>query len=99
MELQVYQALIAAGAPEDAAKNAAESINRAIDSRYQVHSKQLATQGDVEKVRVEIEKIRAEIERVRAEVANTKGELIKWVMGLLVGQTALIIGVILKTLH
>ncbi|MDR3055738.1 MAG: CCDC90 family protein [Zoogloeaceae bacterium] len=36
---------------------------------------------------------------LKNDIEKTKGEIIKWVMGLLVGQTALIIGVILKTLH
>ena len=89
MELQVYEALIAAGAPKEAAKTAAESINKAIDSRYQIHSKQLATQGDVEKVR-------AEIEKVRAEISNTKNDIIKWVIGLFIAQTALLMTIVSK---
>ena len=54
MELQVYQALIAAGAPEEAAKSAAESINKAIDSRYAIHAKELATRGDLAEMETRI---------------------------------------------
>ncbi|GHU43634.1 hypothetical protein AGMMS50289_10390 [Betaproteobacteria bacterium] len=92
MELQVYQALIAAGAPEEAAKNAAESINRAIDSRYAIHAKELATRGDIEQIRADLEKTKGEL---RTEIARIEANLIKW----LVGTGLVIIGVILKTMH
>ncbi|GHT97164.1 hypothetical protein AGMMS49545_23700 [Betaproteobacteria bacterium] len=82
MELQVYEALVAAGAPKEAAKDAAESINKAIDNRYAIHSKELATRGD--------------IEQVRAEVEKTKNDIIKWVIGLFIAQTALLMTIVSK---
>jgi peptidoglycan hydrolase CwlO-like protein len=81
MELEIYEAFQAAGIPNDKAKGAVEAINKAIDQRYNLHSKQLATQGDVEQVRAEVEKVRAEVEKVRTEIARTEANLIKWLVG------------------
>jgi uncharacterized coiled-coil DUF342 family protein len=88
MELEIYEAFQAAGIPNDKAKGAVEAITKAIDQRYNLHSKQLATQGDVEKVRAEVEKVRAEVEKVRVEVekvrveiAKIEANLVKWLVG------------------
>jgi hypothetical protein len=67
MELELYSALQEVGISEIKAKAVVESVNKAIDQRYNLHSKQLATQGDIEKV--------------RAEIANAKAEIIKWNVG------------------
>ena len=82
MELEIYSAFKAAGVPDENARAAAESINKAIDERYALHSRQLATQGDVEKVR-------AEIEKVRAEIAKTEANLIKWNVGAIIAAAGL----------
>jgi peptidoglycan hydrolase CwlO-like protein len=93
MELEIYSAFKAAGVPDENARAAAESINKAIDERYALHSRQLATQGDIEKVRVEIEKVRAEIEKVRAEIAKVEANLIKWNVGAILAATGLAMAV------
>jgi hypothetical protein len=82
MELEIYEAFQAAGIPNDKAKSAVDAINKAIDQRYNLHSKQLVTQGDVEKVR-------AEVEKVRIEIANAKVEIIKWNIGAIVAAVGL----------
>ena len=82
MELEIYSAFKAAGVPDENARAAAESINKAIDERYALHSRQLATQGDIEKVR-------AEIEKVRAEIAKTEANLIKWNVGAIIAAAGL----------
>jgi hypothetical protein len=82
MELEIYNAFKAAGVPDEEAKDAVEAINKAIDHRYSLHSKQLATQGDVEKVR-------ADVERVRTEIANAKTEIIKWNVGAIIAAVGL----------
>jgi hypothetical protein len=68
LDLSIYSAFISAGVKEEDAKRAAESVSSAIDNRFALHSKMLATQGDVEKVRLEIEKLRVEMEQMKAEI-------------------------------
>ncbi|GHT87168.1 hypothetical protein FACS1894116_10850 [Betaproteobacteria bacterium] len=75
MELEIYQGFKKAGVSDEDAQAIVESINKAIDQRYAVHSQQLATQGDVEKVRADIEKAKAEI--------------IKWILGSMIGAVGL----------
>jgi len=65
----------------------------------------LALQKEIEEVRKEIEKVRKEIEEVRGEVEKVrlslekrieevKASVVKWVVGLLVLQTGVIVSVI-----
>ena len=86
MELEIYSAFKAAGVPDENARAAAESINKAIDERYALHSRQLATQGDVEKVRADVEKVRGEL---RAEIAKVEANLIKWNVGAIIAAAGL----------
>jgi hypothetical protein len=93
MELELYSALQEAGVSEEKAKAVVESVKKEIDQRYSLHSKQLATQGDVEKVRADIEKVRMDVEKVRAElkieIANTKTDVIKWNVGAIIAAVGL----------
>lgn len=88
MDLEIYNAFVSAGLSNEAAQSIVGSINKAIDSRYSLHSQQLATQGDIEKVRLELEKVRAElktdIEKVRADISKAEAAIIKWNVGALV---------------
>ena len=58
----------------------------------------LALQKEIEQVRGEVEQVRLslqkEIEEVRREIAETKSSIIRWVVGLLVLQTGVIVSVI-----
>ena len=89
VELENYNAFRTAGLTEDNARAVVESINQAIDQRYALHSQQLATQGDVEKVRVDVERVRTEIEKVRADVAKSEANIIKWVVGAIIASAGL----------
>jgi multidrug resistance efflux pump len=84
MELELYSALQEAGVSEEKAKAVVESVRKEIDQRYNLHSKQLATQGDVEKVRADVERVRTDLEKVRVEIANAKTEIIKWNIGAII---------------
>ena len=53
-ELAIFEALQSANVPADKARAAAGSILQEIDRRYEVHSKQLATRGDVEALRADM---------------------------------------------
>ena len=63
MDTVFFQTFRKLGADDADAAKFADELNAAIDKRYELHAKQLATRGDVEAVRVEIEKSRAELTR------------------------------------
>ncbi|MCL2344928.1 MAG: hypothetical protein FWC58_03630 [Desulfobulbus sp.] len=75
MELEIYEAFIGVGVPNEKAKAVVESINKEIDRRYNLHAAQLATKGD--------------IAAVRADPAEAKAEIIKWTVGAMFGAVAL----------
>ena len=62
----LYRALVEAGASEERAKEAAESV---------VHAPQGATKADIADVRTEVADVRTEVARVRVELARVKTEL------------------------
>ena len=62
----LYRALVEAGASEERAKEAAESV---------VHAPQGATKADIADVRTEIADVRTEVAGVRVELARAKTEL------------------------
>jgi hypothetical protein len=68
-----FEALQAAGVPTEKAKETVEtlnqSINQAIDNRYAIHARELATRGDLEKLRGEL---KTEIASIRTEIAPLK---------------------------
>ena len=114
MELAIYEVFREAGIEEKQAKAIASTLNnaiaqsanskqadveKAIEHHYAVHSQNLATQGDVEKVRaetahvrLEVEKVRletkADIEKVRAEIEKSKNDIIRWLIGTTLGGIA-----------
>lgn len=47
MELEIYDAFRSAGVADEKAKAAVESINLAIDKRYELQARQIATRGDM----------------------------------------------------
>ena len=54
VELAIVEALLSANVAPDKAKAAAEAIYKEIDKRYELHSKQLATRGDIEAMRADM---------------------------------------------
>jgi hypothetical protein len=86
LDLSIYSAFLSAGVKEEDAKRAAESVSSAIDNRFALHSKMLATQGDVEKVRLEIEKLRVEMVKLMSDM---RAEHIKWTVGTMFGAVAM----------
>jgi len=101
MELAIYGVFRDAGIEEAQAKAIAttfntsinETVTRAIEQHYAVHSQQLATKGDTEQLRLEIEKVRADIEKVRletkAEIEKSKADIIKWNIGAIIAAAGL----------
>jgi len=62
-----------------AARSVAESIDRAIDRRYELHARQLATRGDL-----------AELGgKIQGDLASLKTDLLKWSIGTMFAAVAL----------
>ena len=74
MELEIYEALTAVNVPNDKAKAVAESINKEIDRRYELHARQLATRGDISDLRQQS----AEME---ARLLKAINDSQRWTMG------------------
>ena len=83
--LAFTEELAAAGVPEQQAKVQARAISKVLVSQ------KLATKADIGIIQKEM--IAME-ERLRREIAETKSELLKWVIGLLLAQTGIIIAVL-----
>lgn len=54
---------------------------------------------EIEGVRLEIEGVRLEIKGVEVKVAETRADLIRWVVGVGLLQSTLIVGILLKVAH
>lgn len=80
VELSIYQALKSAGVDDEKATAAAESVVKAIDKRYSIHSLQLATNGDVEKVRAEVERVRIEVAKSETNVMKAIADTQRWTL-------------------
>jgi multidrug resistance efflux pump len=74
MELDIYEALTSANVSSEKARAVAESINKEIDRRYELHARQLATRGDISELRQQS----AEMEGRLVKAIN---EAQRWTMG------------------
>lgn len=72
MDLEVVDALKAAGVPDDRARAVVLSLHREIDQRFVLHAGQLATRGDLADVKLQLNDVRAELTR---DVSDVKAEL------------------------
>lgn len=54
MELEIYRALVKINVSADDAQAVADSINKEIDKRYNLHATQLASKSDLAEAKVEI---------------------------------------------
>jgi hypothetical protein len=78
----LLEALLSAGVSPERARAVVDLFDRSVDERYSLHAQVLATKRDV-----------AELEtRLSREIAATKVDLVKWVVGALTAQTALLLG-------
>ena len=79
MELEIFDALTSAGVSPEKARTVAESIDKAIDRRYELHARQLATRGDL-----------AELGgKIQGDLAALKTDLLKWSIGTMLTAVAL----------
>jgi len=95
MDLEVVDALKAAGVPDDKARAVVASLHREIDQRYALHAAQLATRGDLADaiggVKVLIAQVETNVARVETKLAETRVELIKWFLGSMIAMTGIIL--------
>jgi uncharacterized protein (DUF111 family) len=79
-DVALLEALVSAGVSPERARAVVELLDRSIDDRYSLHAQILATKRDVAATKVDI--------------AATKADLVKWVVGALTAQTALLRGAV-----
>lgn len=89
--LGYFEKLKAAGFTEEQAKVQVEAMQGVVRNYDEASRKELATKSDIQDLRNEIHVVRTEL---KEEIANTKHEILKWMMGMVVAQTALIVAVI-----
>ncbi len=80
MTLELFSALQEAGVKQETARRVADAVDEAIDKRYAIHAKELATRRD--------------IEMVRREVADGFRTMTVWFAGSILATAALVISVI-----
>ncbi|HAT50086.1 MAG: DUF1640 domain-containing protein [Nitrospirae bacterium] len=76
------------GVPEDQARGHAKAMARVFEQVEDSRLKELATKGDIRLLEGDIQQLELKIE---ARIAESKAETIKWMIGLLLAQTGLII--------
>jgi hypothetical protein len=81
-DVALLEALLSAGVSPERARAVVDLFDRSVDERYSLHAQVLATRRDV-----------AELEtRLSRDIADVKVDLVKWVVGALTAQTALLLG-------
>jgi hypothetical protein len=80
--LALLEALLSAGVTPERARAVVDLFDRAVDERYGLHAQVLATKRDVAELQT----------RLSREIASGKIDLVKWVVGALTAQTALLLG-------
>jgi uncharacterized membrane protein YidH (DUF202 family) len=73
VDLEVVDALRAAGVPDDKARAVAASLHREIDQRFAFHASQLTTRADLAETRVDLAGTRADLAGTRTELAQAIG--------------------------
>ena len=89
--LDYFEKLKAAGFTEVQARVQVEAMQGVVRAYDEASRKDLATKGDIQDVRLEIQDVRNEL---KVEIADTKHEILKWVLGIALAQTAVIVAVI-----
>lgn len=89
----LLEALLSVGVPPERARAVVDLFERSVDERYSLHAQVLATKRDVAELETRLSREIAELEtRLSREIAGCKVDLVKWVVGALTAQTALLLG-------
>lgn len=78
----LLEALLSVGVPPERARAVVDLFERSVDERHSLHAQVLATKRDVAQLET----------RLSREIAGCKVDLVKWVVGALTAQTALLLG-------
>lgn len=91
--LKYANTLKQAGFTQEQAEAHVAAQSAVLSEVLEANRQDLATKGDIEKLRLEIEKVKAELEKLRLEVKTdiekSKVELIKWNVGAIIAAAGL----------
>jgi hypothetical protein len=92
------ETLVSIGVQPDRARSLVEMFDRSIDERYGLHAQILATKRDIAELETRMVQGLADcngrIAECNTRIAEAKADLVKWLLGALTAQTALIAGII-----
>ena len=87
----LLNALLSIGVQPERAREVAELIDRLVDERYGLHAQIIATKRDIAELETRMVQGLADC---NSRIAEAKVDLVKWLLGALTAQTALIAGII-----
>lgn len=91
MPLDYFEKLKNAGFTEEQAKVQVEAMQGVVRSYDEARRKELAAKGDIQDLRLEMKSMEM---RLSEKIEANKHEILKWMVGTMVAQTALIVAVI-----
>jgi hypothetical protein len=96
--LALLNALLSIGVQPDRAREVVELFDRSVDERYGLHAQVIATKRDVAELETRMVQGLADcnnrIAECNSRIAEAKVDLVKWLLGALTAQTALIAGIV-----
>jgi len=100
----LLEALLSAGVSPERARAVVDLFDRSVDERYSLHAQVLATKRDVAELETRLSRDVAAVEarlsrelaevssRLTRDIAAGRVDLVKWALGALTAQTALLLG-------
>jgi hypothetical protein len=96
------ETLVSIGVQPDRARSLVEMFDRSIDERYGLHAQIIATKRDVAELETRLARDIATLDNklvqglaeCNGRIAEAKVDLVKWLLGALTAQTALIAGIV-----
>ena len=100
--LALLNALLSIGVQPDRAREVVELFDRSVDERYGLHAQVIATKRDVAELETLLvrdiatldNKLVQGLAECNSRIAEAKVDLVKWLLGALTAQTALIAGIV-----
>ena len=107
--LALLNALLSIGVQPDRAREVVELFDRSVDERYGLHAQVIATKRDVAELETLLARdiaaldnklvqglaeCNSRVAECNSRIAEAKVDLVKWLLGALTAQTALIAGIV-----
>jgi len=100
--IALLNALLSIGVQPERAREVVELFDRSMDERYGLHAQIIATKRDVAELETRLARDIAALDNklvqglaeCNGRIAETKADLVKWLLGALTAQTALIAGIV-----